>query len=86
MMMTIIMVIVIITMMMTIHLFNRHSTSQYIFALSTLDKYNFGDRPELLFKIVPVASHIDPRRDTKATSIVDEKTCDYRAAVIPYQP
>ena len=52
----------------------------------TIDKYNFGDRPELLFKILPVANHIVPLRDIRTTSIADGKTLDYRETVIPLLP
>jgi len=51
-----------------------------------IHKYNFGDRPELLFKILPVANHIVPLRDIRTTSIADGKTLDYRETVIPLLP
>jgi hypothetical protein len=51
-----------------------------------VDKYDFGDRPELLFKILPVANHIAPLRDIRTTSITDGKTRDYRETVIPLLP
>ena len=55
-------------------------------SLYLIDKYNFGDRPELLFKILPISNHILHSRDTKATSIADGKTWDYRETVIPLVP
>ena len=53
---------------------------------NVVDKYDFGDRPELLFKILPVANHIVPLRDIRTTSIADGKTLDYRETVIPLLP